>query len=369
MAIIVGTQEEIVSYFESEDVNQSTLKSLIPGLDNFILERDKEQVEKDYFLIGGAVDTILTGEKGEFEKQYYVSQLEKKPSEVEISIITTVFDELVGADVIEQVDFEDCYDAILIAANEVGWQKNWKDDTRVSKIIEKGTEYFEDLKSSLGMKILTSEMKSRIDAVVMSLTTNERTKKYFDREQQSQFGNMDFYYQLPIYFSYEGIGCKALLDLLVVHKDENGKIVKLEPIDLKTMSGNTLDFGGKLRHHRYDIQAAWYVEALTHWMSAQGYKREDYTIENFKFIVESTTNTGRPLVYQVSDNTLGHGMYGSPKASYFSENGRELFYPEVKGWRKLIMEYIHYNNEDFKEDVVLAVNPEILEIDYLKGIL
>ena len=82
-------------------------------------KKDKEEGKADpeYFLIGGAVDTILTGEKGEFEKQYYVSQLDKLPSEVEIQIIGDVFMELVNNNVIDQVNFEDCYDAILASAD------------------------------------------------------------------------------------------------------------------------------------------------------------------------------------------------------------------------------------------------------------
>ena len=269
MAIFIASQEEIDDYFERPEVNQSSLKDLAGGLDGFLASLAKKRKNKeenkptpDYFLIGGAVDTILTGEEGEFEKQYYVSTLEKKPSEVEIQIIESVFHELVAADMINQVEYEDSHDAILAAANEVGWQMRWKTETRVAKLIEAGRDYFEDLKHSLGMKILTSEMKNKIDSIVHSLKTNPKTKKYFDKELQAQQEFMDFYYQLPIYFSYKGIECKALMDLVVVHKDQDGNIIKIEPIDLKTMSGNTLQFVGKIRQHRYDIQAAWYTKGF-----------------------------------------------------------------------------------------------------------
>ena len=173
MAIIIASQKDIDNYFESDEVNQSSLKKLAGGLDGYLAaiakrKKDKEEGKADpeYFLIGGAVDTILTGEKGEFEKQYYVSQLDKLPSEAEIQIIGDVFMELVNNNVIDQVNFEDCYDAILASADEFGWQKNWKADTRVNKIIEKGTEYFEDLKNSLGLKILNTELKNKIDSIL-----------------------------------------------------------------------------------------------------------------------------------------------------------------------------------------------------------
>jgi len=371
MAIIIGKQSEIQDYFDSDDVNQSSLKDLAGGLDGYLAaiakkRKDKEENKPapDYFLIGGAVDTLLTGEEGEFEKQYYVSTLEKKPSDAEMAIITSVFDEMVGADVIDQISFEDCYDAILAAADEFDWQRRWKEETRVTKLIEVGTDYFEDLKSSLGMKILTVEMKNRIDSIVMSLTTNSRTKKYFDKELQAQQTNMDFYYQLPIYFTYEGVACKALMDLVVVHKDDNGAIIKIEPIDLKTMSGNTLQFIGKVKQHRYDIQAAWYVYALEQYFGCH-----PDTIEPFKFIVESTTNVGTPLVFKISKETLLHGQYGAPEGTFKAENGqRALFYPEVKGYKQLMEDYMYYSERDFKEDKILE-NTDIIDIDWTKGII
>jgi len=370
MAIIIASQEQIDDYFERPEVNQSSLKDLKDGLDSFMASLAKKRKDKeenkptpDYFLIGGAVDTILTGEEGEFEQQYYVSALEKKPSEVEISIIDSVFHEISSNNLLDQVNFEDSYDSILAAANEVGWQRNWKDDTRVNKLILAGADYYEDLKKSFGLKIITSEMKNKIDMIAQSLKNNPRTKKYFDRELQAQQEFMDFYYQLPIYFTYNGIECKALMDLVVVHKDENGNIIKIEPIDLKTMSGNTLQFISKIKQHRYDIQAAWYTKALSEYFGCH-----PDTIEPFKFVVESTTNIGTPLVFEISKETLEHGEKGSPAGMFNSEDGgRQLYYPRVKGYEQLMKEYIYYSEQGFRQDVILVENPEVISIDWTKG--
>lgn len=372
MAVIIADQQQIEDYFESSDINQSTLKDLAGGLDGFLASLAKKRKDKEenkptpeYFLIGGAVDTILTGEEGEFERQYYVSTLEKKPSEVEISIIDSVFTELIHNDVdINTIEFSDCADAIIAAADEFNWQSRWKTETRYSKLVIAGQDYFEDLKRSVGMKILTSEMKNKIDTIVASLKNNIRTKKYFDRTEQSEQENIDFYYQLPIYFKYKGLDCKALMDLCVVYKDSQGNVTKIEPIDLKTMSGNTLQFIGKVKQHRYDIQAAWYVKALTEYFNCT-----PKVIEPFKFIVESTTNIGSPLVYKISTGTLIHGRIGSPKGTFISDDGlRQLNYPEVKGYQQLIEDYIYYDKIDFKEDKILE-NRGIIEIDWNIGII
>lgn len=373
MGLIITPQADIDAYFASEAINQSSLKNLENGLGGLLAsvakrKKDKEENKPtpDYFLIGGAVDCILTGEEGEFEKKYYVSTLEKKPSEVEVGIVESVFTELLGNNVpLEDNEFSDNPDAILAAANEAGWQMRWKTETRVAKLIAAGEEYFEDLKDSLGMEILTSEMRENIDRIVNSLKFNPKTKKYFDRELQAAQENMDFYYQLPIYFTYEGVECKALMDLVVVHKNAKGEIIKIEPIDLKTMSGSTLTFVSKVKQHRYDIQAAWYTMAL-----AKHFNLSEDKIEAFKFVVESTTGVGTPLVFEISEDTLNHGRYGAEEGYFVSEDGmRDIYYPPRKGYKQLMGEYVYYQEQGFREDIIFEKYPDIIQIDWLKGIV
>ena len=130
-----------------------------------------------------------------------------------------------------------------MAIEQHDWQRNWKMETKVAKIIESCSSYFNDLKASYGKQILSSEQNSRIHNIVNSLRLNIRTRRFFDRENQASMpSNIEFYYQLPIYFEYEGIQCKALLDLVVVVRDEEGIITDIFPYDLKTMAGNTKYF-------------------------------------------------------------------------------------------------------------------------------
>ena len=100
-------------------------------------------------------------------------------------------------------------------------------------------------------------------SITESLRTNPVTKSFFDRETYSKLEDIDVYYQLPIYFEYRGIACKALLDMLFVFKDIDGKVLSVLLVDLKTMAGLTINFGiTSFKSFRYDIQAAWYTEAL-----------------------------------------------------------------------------------------------------------
>ena len=370
MAVIITKQKDIEAYYEDPSINQSLLKNLQDGLAGLKAAAAKKQKreeenkpEPDYFLYGGGVDTILTSEEGQYENQYYISTLESTPSDAEVLIIKQVFDELVANEV--EIDmFLDQYRSMLdIAINDQQWYKGNPGEKRIAGLIERGTPYFEDLKNSLGKKVIGGNIDFTIQAIVKSLRENPRTSKYFDRETQTLIDNVDFYYQLPIYWEMHGVKCKALLDMVIVVKDSYNHIMTIEPIDLKTMSGETLNFPTQLRSYRYDIQAAWYTKALL-----KHFEVEEHIIKPFKFIVESTTNIGTPLVFELNDETLLHGTWGSPAGILVTGSGREWYLKQIKGWYQLLKEYIFYMENEFREDIIIDNNPGTLVVDWTIGI-
>jgi hypothetical protein len=376
MGINITPQPQIKAYFESPRLGQSTLKGLLKGFDSFLSNQDKDEKElhyeeKEHFIIGSAVDCILTGEAGEFKKQYYTSQLDKKPSDVEMSMTQQVYDELAGNGIFEKsentIELKDCEDMIKIAIENHDWQRNWKMETKVAKIIDACSNYFNDLKASYGKQILSSEQNAKIHNIVNSLRLNRRTKRFFDRESQAAMGtNIEFYYQLPIYFEYEGIDCKALLDLVVVVRNEEGNIVEIFPYDLKTMAGTTKYFLSSLKARRYDIQAVWYTNAL---MSHFNVTRE--VVKQFSFIVESSTNPGKPLIFVVNDQLYKIGQQGRPAVKLIDTN---FFHPEmtadiniqheIMGINQLIADYKFYEEQGWQEDKEIAERDGIMEITW-----
>lgn len=365
MGVIITKQAEIDSYFESQALGQSTLKKLLGGIDNFLANQNKGKElyyeEKSYFIVGSAVDCILTGEEGEFDKQYYVSTLEKKPSDAEMSIVNRVFDELADNNIEIDLPLGDYMDMLMMAIVEAQWYKGNPGEKRIAGLLDRCSEYFEDLKRALGKQVMTSEQKTTIDNIVMSLKTNQRTSKYFDRENQERL-DVDFYYQLPIYFTHRGVDCKALMDLVVVIKD-NGNVVTVEPYDLKTMSGNTLGFLTSVKSHRYDIQASWYTLALGYWLInvLQVSNIEAVNIKNFTFIVESSTFPGTPLVYKLNNEFLDIGKSGRAAVklvdtNLFSDN-READVTvarEIKGYEQLMDEFLFYEQNEWSEARVIS---------------
>lgn len=260
--VYVTPQSEIDKYFESDNLSQSTVKPLLQGLEKFLNNQKEERElyyeEKGNLIIGSGVDCILTGEEGRFDDIYYTSDIEKKPSDAEMSILNMIFDNVVNeyssAEGWIEKPLNDYPGFIKESIEFHGWQKNWKDETRISKIIDVGSEYFEDLKLALGKQVIDKNQLFIINSICESLRTNQRTKSFFDREVYEKFPDIDVYYQLPIYFEYKGIACKALLDMLFVFKSvDTGEVISVLPVDLKTMAGNTLNFISSLKSWRYDI--------------------------------------------------------------------------------------------------------------------
>ncbi len=267
--LIIGTKEQIQKYREHPGMNQSTLKNVQYGLASFLKKQDEEGPVAS-FERGSAVDTILTGNEGDFKDLYYISALEKKPSDKEIEIVELIFNKLssVYEDSITQfgLDSPIIKGTIQQSIEEIGWQPNWKIETRIEKITGNPLcqEYFEDLKKSIGKTILSQAQVEQIDAVVDSLRKSETTKKFFDRKALLENENVIVLYQVPVYFKIDAIECKALPDIAILFLDkvefeENGtktvqKTLKgIQLIDLKTISKDTLEFFDAVVSYRYDI--------------------------------------------------------------------------------------------------------------------
>jgi len=366
MGVIITPQIEIDKYFESNALSQSLLKKLLGGIDSFLNNQKEESelyyTEKGHFIIGSAVDTILTGEEGEFEKQYYVSQIEKKPSDTEMSIINMIFDEVMLLNPNKEIQELSVYPgSIQKAIEEHGWQSNWKMETKINKIIDVGSEYFEDLKKGYGKQILTTSELQLINDIVVSLKFNSRTSKFFDRNALSRAELVTVYYQLPIYFQYRNIDSKALFDILIVIRDDSGKITSIQAFDLKTMNGSTLKFLNNLKSFRYDIQAAWYTQAILSLFSNELIINEQ-VLKPFTFIVESNSNPGQPLLFEIDKEILNIGKYG--KNDILLPGTNDIIRQGVQGFNELIDTYIYQNENDWKEEKVITDNDGVLKIGW-----
>jgi hypothetical protein len=370
MSVIVATKEEVLEYYESSALGQSKLKRLLGDLGSF---HKVEDSSAEHFVIGSAVDCILTNSREAFKEEYYTSEVEKLPSETVVSILQSVHEDLlqdyaehleviIGQENPEPVtpfidfvgDLKDHPSYILDACDKAEWQPRWGADAKLKNIIEPGTEYFMDLCKAFGKRVISKSQANIIDAIVASLQNSPRTAYFFSRHFFEALPNITIYYQFPIYFEYRGIQCKALLDMVIVERDDEGKILSITGIDLKTMNGNTYYFPSSIKARRYDIQAAWYTLALhSHFAVPDG----SDVIKPFQFVVESTTYQGKPLNFIVAKSLLDMGRFGRRAISLhetdmFNGDGMAsaIIQQQVLGFEQLLDLYIYHSENGFNEE-------------------
>ena len=239
-------------YYDNKRISQSQLKLLLFNPKLFLEEEQPELYfeEKRHFVIGGAVDTLLT-QPETFNDKYYVSSVEKKPSDVVKSIIHQVYDSVSKEDL---ENFEEYTVEILQSCIDHDYCPTFKDETRIKKVLE-FKDYWNELIDSEGKTMLSLEESDVITRIVKNISESPLAKYFKPNEAPN---GVDIQLQLPILFEIDDIGCKALLDIVIF--DHNNKTIT--PIDLKTMSGNIIDFPKSVKQRGYMIQAAWYTEAL-----------------------------------------------------------------------------------------------------------
>lgn len=357
----------VEDYYTNPAISQSQLKLLLgpdPSIFNAIQEPDLYFEEKKHFIIGNGVDMQLTRPIEEFSQKFHISNLQNKPSDTIKSIVNQVYDYVKEVNGTNILTIDKYTEAILDSCNNHNYQPNWKSETRISKIVE-AWEYWEDLKQAEGKVVLSQEENDLISQIVMSIRTNPTTSKYSETSKDVEILN-----QLAIYFTYNNVDCKALLDRVII--DHKNKTV--QPIDFKTMGDQTIYFPKSLRQRKYNIQAAFYTEALKYFIERDDKTLQDYKILPFKFIVESTVNPGNPLVFTCSKELLRIGQYGAPKTSIYGKINspgydhmseyKSLITDEIKGFQQLIEDYKWYVENGFekKREVVEAQGE--FEIDW-----
>ena len=338
------------TYYEHPAISQSQLKLLLgpdPSIFNTIQEPDLYFEEKKHFIIGDGVDMQLTRPIEEFNQKFHISNLQNKPSDTIKSIVNQVFDEVKAFNNrnpnLDQTigNIQEYPEYILLGCNDHEYQMRWNEDTRINKVVE-AWEYWEDLKQAEGRIVLSQEENDLISQIVMSIRTNPTTSKYFETSK-----DIEILDQLAIYFTYNNVDCKALLDRVIInHKDKT-----IQPIDFKTMGDQTIYFPKSLRQRRYDIQAAFYTKALKYFIERDDKTLQDYKILPFKFIVESTVNPGNPLVFTCNKSLLNLGQYGKSEFAVPSDDmdiSHYIYVHEIKGFHQLIEDYRWYMENEFE---------------------
>ena len=245
-----------------------------------------DKISTQSLLEGSMVDCLITGSREEFDELYCVADF---PSigDKEQQVANMLYERY--HDSCEMFSYIPS-DAILAVINEVGWQKNWRDETRVRVISERTAMYY-NLKTQAGSKtVVDRPTYDRVINMVQALKTSPATQGYFaDNDPLSPIKR---YYQLKFKARFEGVSYRCMMDLAVVDYEEK----KIIPCDLKTSGHHEWDFQDSFLQWKYLVQSMLYWRILKANLMNDPYFK-DFTLENYRFIVvnkESLT----PLVWE-----------------------------------------------------------------------
>lgn len=261
-----------------------------------------DKLETPSLTFGSAVDTLITDSEAAFNERFIVCDFPPVPDTI-IKIIKDIFN-VYGGSISSLDDVKD--EVIYNVLNKYQYQLNWRPETRVKVVREKGSRYYELLSISDGKTILDSDTYTKVVAAVRALRESDATKLYF-ADNNPFDNNIERFYQLKWKANLQGITYRCMMDLAIV--DNQAKTIR--PIDLKTSGHNEWDFQHSFIQWNYQIQARLYYRLLKECLKSTEYA--NYKILDYKFIVVNKDNL-KPLVWEFPD-TMAEGtlIYGKNK--------------------------------------------------------
>lgn len=275
--------KRIKDYFENPALSQSELKGLIYGLHRYKIEKENPLYfeEKSAMLMGSIVGDKLSHTEDEFNEKYFIGVIDK-PTDTIASIIRQ------GYDLTREDPFLTRENALIVAAKLHGYGKEkYSEDTILSKLIPH-ISYWESL-IELGDKTLISEGENELaNKIVKSLKTHEYSKPFFKQEGV---------YETDLYFKWNGVDCKGLIDYMTII----GEILYI--VDFKIPEYNT-QFEQSAKRFNYPLQGAFYTKAVQENLPEVKELVGDFkSIAQFHFLTESQKAQGLPLIYVLSEKT------------------------------------------------------------------
>lgn len=300
------------TYLDSTAVSQSRLKKILIHPTEFLNSSyDTEFDEpKANIVVGDAVDILITQSEEVFHERFHISNVERPTGQM-------------GDYVWELFVNRNNPDASEIAYSAAGFKRDTLQKVQ-ERFKTEGQEYYDALLVGETKTVITSQQLVQIYAIKDSLLNHPYTAKFFQQNER-----YDVHYQVPIEFEYNGVPCKGLLDMLVVDKEMG----YLYPIDIKTTNVKTTNWISMFWKLRYDFQASFYTTGLFLGNYCQKYGCT--VIKPFKFIVESQTSPGTPLVFEAGHEIIDFGRFGGKMVS-----------KEYEGFDQAIRRFIWHNEND-----------------------
>jgi hypothetical protein len=240
-----------------------------------------DKQESDALLFGSVVDSLITEGPEGFSKKFAVAEF-TLPSDTMMQI-ADILGERSSAETFDGVEDSD----ILAVCAELDYQQRLKDETKVAKVREGATLYYNIMKLANGRTIVSPETYQEALAAVGALKQHPVISKYLGQTE----GEIEILYQQKFTADLDGVTFKCMPDILVVLHERKVII----PVDLKTSSFPEYDFPKRYLENRYDIQARLYTRILSEVIKRDDYFK-DFEIGVFRFIVVNKFSK-TPLIF------------------------------------------------------------------------
>jgi hypothetical protein len=302
-----------------------------------------EKQDSPSLLFGSIVDCLLTDGEEAFEERFLVAEFPDIPDSI-IKIVKYLFDMYKE----EYRSLQDVPDGVILtAASMFNYQSNWRPETRVKVIKEKGDQYYNLMHLSANKVIVSQDDYNDALACVRELRANIITEQYF---RESTIREIEHAYQLKFktgkatsWMLDDGVRC--MFDILAV--DHTNK--RIYPIDLKTTGHPEENFESSFAKWRYDIQAKLYTFILADCIYRDPYFRE-FTIEDYLFITINR-RTLSPMIWVFNHNKESGNL--QDEKGNILRDWRDIYQDLV--WY-LMHPHIKYKREVYEEGYVMTIS-------------
>ena len=308
-------------YRSAEGISRSLLSDFDDHPMN--VKDPRERVESNAFRIGSAFDALMFQSADEWNSRYYVATTTPPTGMMEgmvnaaITIrLTDPFGNITDEELAEQA-FE---------ASE--YKSSYK--KTATKQFEGFKDYIYERCENDGKVCISQEEYEMMSRMKMNCLADTSAKRFFVKGLHPE---VELKFQVPVFWQQGGVACKALLDIVLIDHEEK----KIYPVDLKTTSSSVYYFSSSFIKYKYYLQSSMYTAAIEDLFVNE--ISEGYTVENFKFVVVSTTGRNDVITYTVSDEDMKAGDYGYT----------DLYGNYHRGWITLLEDLgWHYENDLWK---------------------
>lgn len=250
------------------------------------LDKLFEHISTPSLTLGSCVDTLITGSQEEFNNLFYVADM---PSigDKEKQVVDALYDKYHEQySSLPEIPDEE----VLSTLDLLTFQKNWRKDTRVRIIKERGAIYYSIKANAEGKQVVDMNTYYKVQQMVKALKESPATHAYFaDDDPMSPIRR---YYQLKFKAKLKGVVYRNMADLIIVNYETKTII----PCDLKTSSHKEWDFQESFCQWDYMIQARLYWMIIKTNLMADDYFK-DFSLEDYRFIVVNKDSL-KPLVWE-----------------------------------------------------------------------